>query len=301
MCRLSPREWSTGSPGRASEPTSRTRRGTRPSDGADTPSEGHQPPTTRHLGAFTARVTSLPRLTTAIGTPFHDATEPLTMTGPAALTGLRLSSALAAEGDDGTVPPKYNGLMTAASSAGIPAAVNGAGLAAAVIAGTAGFVTALGGEEHPLNDRAPTRSVDSPTERTGRDKDSETRGMSPPYVVPTARPHVLLTLPPGRCLSRRRRSTSPSLLVRGNRSRDRVLDVADLDVTVLDVAWRYIQLGVRSALERERLVFLRTVSADHDDLAGLELTVENLLRKDVLDLALDRATQGTRAEHPVVA
>src|SRR5674476_823906 len=106
MCRLSPRERSSGSPGRASEPTRRTRRGTPPSDGADTASEGHQPPTILHRDAFTARVTSRPWVATAIGTPFHDATAPLTTTGPAVLTGVRLSRTVPAEGDDGTFPPK---------------------------------------------------------------------------------------------------------------------------------------------------------------------------------------------------
>ena len=72
----------------------------------DTPIEGHQPPTTLHLGAFTARVTSLPWVTTAIGHTLHDATEPLTTTVPDALTVLRLARALAAVGDNGTLPPR---------------------------------------------------------------------------------------------------------------------------------------------------------------------------------------------------
>src|SRR5665647_1519565 len=118
MCRLSPREPLTGSPGRASEPINRTRRAPPPSEGADTPTDGHQPPTTFHLGAATARVTSLPEVTTAIGTAFDHETAPLTTTGPVALPGLRLRRTWAAEGEDGTEPPKYSGLMTAASAAG---------------------------------------------------------------------------------------------------------------------------------------------------------------------------------------
>src|SRR5664280_1814049 len=202
--------------------------------------------------------------------------------------------------------------MTAARSAGIPVAVNGAGLTTStvVVVGATDFLAALGGELYPLNAKAATRRVNNPTKIAGRDRDSDARAMAQPYVVPTARPHVLPSVHPGRRPRERvaprgpihpavtsRGSDRESLLVGSNRSRDRVLDVAVLDVA----QWRSIQLRVRGALERERLVLLGTVSTDHDDLAGLELAVENLLGKDVLDVALNRATQGTCAEHTVVA
>src|SRR5665213_41859 len=212
--------------------------------------------------------------------------------------------------------------MTAARSAGIPVAVNAAGLTTStvVVVGATDFLAALGGEEHPRNAKAATRRVNNPTKIAGRDRDSDARGMAQPYVVPTARPHVLPSVHPRRRPRERvaprgpivpavtsRWSDRESLLVGSNRSRNRVLDVAVLDVAVLNVAvlnvaqWRSIQLRVRGALERERLVLLGTVSTDHDDLAGLDLAVENLLGKDVLDVALNRATQGTCAEHTVVA
>ena len=186
MCRLSPRDRSTACPGLASEPTTSTRRAP-PSDGAANPKEGHQPPTTFHLGAATARVTSVPDVTTAIGTPFHDATAPVTTTGPAALTGLRLSRAVAAEGDAGTAPPKYNGLMTSASADGIPVAVKGAGVGTTVVVGAAGvFLATLGGaEEHPLKARAATKAVASPTERARPAGGREMGNMLLPYGVPT--------------------------------------------------------------------------------------------------------------------
>src|SRR5450759_237731 len=157
----------------------RIRRAPPPSEGADTPTEGHQPPTTLHLGAATASVTSLPEVTTAMGTPSHDATAPLTTTGPAALTGLRLSRALAARGDDATVPPKYSGLMTAASAAGIPVAVKGAGVTTAAVVGATivvvgGTTTFLGVDVHPLSARAPARSADIPAKRAGRDEGRKT-------------------------------------------------------------------------------------------------------------------------------
>ena len=46
-----------------------------------TPRDGHQPPTTRQVGALTARVTSLPAVTTAIGVPFQVPVRPVSATG----------------------------------------------------------------------------------------------------------------------------------------------------------------------------------------------------------------------------
>jgi WD40 repeat protein len=130
-------------------------------------------------------VTSFPDVTTAIGTPFHDATAPLTTTGPAALTGLRLSRAVAAEGDAGTAPPKYNGLMTSASAGGTPVAVKGGGVGTTVVVGAAGvFLAILGAEEHPLKARAATNAVASPTERARPAGGREMGNMSLPYGLP---------------------------------------------------------------------------------------------------------------------
>ena len=56
-------------PGRASEPMTRTKRGPFPSEGLRS-SEGHQPPTTFHLGP-TRRVTSSSWVTTATFSFFH--------------------------------------------------------------------------------------------------------------------------------------------------------------------------------------------------------------------------------------
>ncbi len=169
-----------------------TRRAPPPSEGADTPTEGHQPPTTFHLGAATARVTSLPEVTTAIGTPFHDETAPLTTTNPVAVTGLRLLKTLAADGDEGTEPPKYSGLMTAASAAGMPVAVKGCGVTTAVVGATVvgTATTFLGVEEHPLSAKAPARRTDIPTETAGRDEGTKTWTMPSPYVLPTLRPRI---------------------------------------------------------------------------------------------------------------
>ena len=64
----------------------RTRRAP-PRVGAATPTEGHQPPTIFHRGAAAAKVTSLPEVTTAIGTPFQDETAPLTTIRLVAVTG----------------------------------------------------------------------------------------------------------------------------------------------------------------------------------------------------------------------
>src|SRR5664279_2106803 len=67
--------------------------------------------------------------------------------------------------------------MTAARSAGIPVAVNGAGLTTStvVVVGATDFLAALGGEEHPLNAKAATRRVNNPTKIAGRDRDSDCR------------------------------------------------------------------------------------------------------------------------------
>jgi len=121
----------------------------------------------------------LPYVTTAIGTPFHDATAPVTTTGPVAVTGLRLSRTVEAEGDDGTGPPKYSGLITAASSAGIPVAVKGCGVTTAVVVGATAVVvgtatTFFGVDVHPLSATAPARSADTPTTTEGRDEGRET-------------------------------------------------------------------------------------------------------------------------------
>src|SRR5664279_5715301 len=107
--------------------------------------------------------------------------------------------------------------------------------------------------------------------------------------MPSARPHRSLTrLGPSSPPSRLVRRGPRSFLVGSNRSRDRVLDVTVLDVTVLDVTqWRIIQLGVRHALEGELLILLGTLCADPDDLAGLDLAVEESLGQGVLDVALD--------------
>lgn len=143
-----------------------------------TPIEGHQPPTTFHLGVATSSVTSLPEVTTAMGTPFHDETEPVATTRRGAFTDTRLPSAFAAEADEATFPPKYSGLITAASEADIPLTVNagnGAVVGATTTAVVAGAATTfLGGDEHPLNATAAARSVESPMEKAQRDEDRET-------------------------------------------------------------------------------------------------------------------------------
>lgn len=165
-----------------------------PSEGAATPTDGHQPPTTFHLGVATARVTSLPLVTTAIGTPLHDETEPLTTTGSAALTGLRLLRTLAAGEDERTGPPRYSGLITAARAAGMPVAVKVGGGTTAVVGATVvadgATVTFLGVDEHPLSAKAPTRNAVVPTAAAGRDKDSKKGAMPPPYVLPVWRPRI---------------------------------------------------------------------------------------------------------------
>jgi hypothetical protein len=74
-----------------------THRGPDPRLGFATPSAGHQPPTTFHVGP-TARVTSSPAVTTATGVPIHDPTFAVAASGPPAV--LRAFSAAAAVGDD---------------------------------------------------------------------------------------------------------------------------------------------------------------------------------------------------------
>src|SRR4051794_14390667 len=122
-----PMTWSTsarvrssGWPFRASDPMASTQRGPVPRLGFATPSEGHQPPTTFHVGP-TASVTSSPAVTTATGVPIHDPTFAVASTGPAAF--LRALSAAAAVGEDVRVrsPPAYNAVTRVASGAGAPA------------------------------------------------------------------------------------------------------------------------------------------------------------------------------------
>src|SRR3954447_728870 len=121
-----PMTWSTsarvrssGWPFRASDPMASTQRGPVPRLGFATPSEGHQPPTTFHVGP-TASVTSSPAVTTATGVPIHDPTFAVASTGPAAF--LRALSAAAAVGEDVCVrsPPAYNAVTSVASGAGAP-------------------------------------------------------------------------------------------------------------------------------------------------------------------------------------
>src|SRR6476661_7984413 len=116
-CRLSARERSTFWPCRvrASDPMSSTRR-LPPSCGALTPRDGHQPPTTRQVGALTARVTSLPAVTTAIGVPFQVPVRPVSATG--VLDVRREASAAATVAGAATRPPAYSGRTAAVRSAG---------------------------------------------------------------------------------------------------------------------------------------------------------------------------------------
>src|SRR6476646_7761 len=118
--RLSARVWLRSSPGRASDPMTSTHSGPPlPRLGVATPSEGHQPPTTFHVGP-TASVTSWPAVTTATGVPIHDPTLAVAVTGPVA--GLRALSAAPAVGEDVCVrsPPAYTVETSAASEAGAP-------------------------------------------------------------------------------------------------------------------------------------------------------------------------------------
>ena len=149
-----------------------------PSEGAGSPTDGHQPPTALHVGAATASVTSLPEVTTAIGTPLNDATEPLATTVPDALNGLRLARTWTTERDAATAPPKYSGWITAASAAGIPVAVKGCGVTTASVVGATVVVRVstpfLGVDEHPVSARAPARSADIPAKMAGRDEGRKT-------------------------------------------------------------------------------------------------------------------------------
>src|SRR5436190_23441764 len=56
-------------------------------------------------------------------------------------------------------------------------------------------------------------------------------------------------------------------------------------------------VGPGHALERELRFRSGALHIDCDDLAGLQLTEEDLLRQAVLDLPLDRAAERPRAEH----
>ena len=69
-CRASPRVPASFWSARASLPMTSTNRGPFPSWGVGLSREGHQPPTTFHVGP-TARVTSSPAMTTATFSPFH--------------------------------------------------------------------------------------------------------------------------------------------------------------------------------------------------------------------------------------
>src|SRR6478752_5533486 len=121
-----PMTWSTsarvrsrGWPLRASDPMASTQRGPPPRLGPVTPRDGHQPPTTFHVGP-TARVTSWPAVTTATGVPIHDPTLAAAVTGPVA--GLRALSAAPAEGEDVCVrsPPAYTVATGAGREPGAP-------------------------------------------------------------------------------------------------------------------------------------------------------------------------------------
>ena len=104
---------------RASEPIASTQRGPPPRLGFATPSDGHQPPTTFHVGP-TASVTSSPAVTTATGVPIHEPTSALAVTGPG--DAVRVLRAAAAEGEDVRVrsPPAYTVETSAAKGAGAP-------------------------------------------------------------------------------------------------------------------------------------------------------------------------------------
>ena len=121
-----PMTWSTsarvrssGWPLRASEPIASTQRGPPPRLGVATPSDGHQPPTTFHVGP-TASVTSSPAVTTATGVPIHEPTSAVAVTGPG--DAVRVLRAAAAVGEDVCVrsPPAYTVETSAAKGAGAP-------------------------------------------------------------------------------------------------------------------------------------------------------------------------------------
>ena len=96
-----------------------TQRGPAPRLGFATPSEGHQPPTTFHVGP-TAKVTSSPAVTTATGVPIHDPT--FAVADTAKVAGVRALSAAAAVGEAvlARSPPAYTVETSAARGAGAP-------------------------------------------------------------------------------------------------------------------------------------------------------------------------------------
>src|SRR5687768_3338346 len=59
--------------------------------------------------------------------------------------------------------------------------------------------------------------------------------------------------------------------------------------------------GLRGAAEHELRVLALALDVHNHDLAGSQLAVEDLLRKSVLDLALDGAAQRPGTQHGVVA
>src|SRR4051812_46114814 len=64
--------------------------------------------------------------------------------------------------------------------------------------------------------------------------------------------------------------------------------------------WRVGGDRLDLAAEGELLAVVGGLGVDDDDLAGLELAVEDLLGQDVLDVALDRPAQRSGAQHRVV-
>ena len=129
---------------------------------------------------------------------------------------------------------------------------------------------------------------------------------------------VVLALPPvGQCVLRPVRSSADrlGLAVRTDSSpapKRRAAEVVRVDQATLPAdpaSGAAVSTGGRSgstrlrlALERERRFAAETVDpalgVDEDDLAGLELAEEDLLRQRVLDLALDRATQPVERRAP---
>src|SRR6187397_264350 len=57
----------------------------------------------------------------------------------------------------------------------------------------------------------------------------------------------------------------------------------------------------RSAGEGERVLRARVGNVDYDDFTRLQLQEQDLLREQILDIALDRATQRTSAEYGIEA
>src|SRR3954466_7758528 len=64
--------------------------------------------------------------------------------------------------------------------------------------------------------------------------------------------------------------------------------------------WRVGRDRLDLAAEGELLAVVGGLGVDGGGLAGLELAVEDLLRQDVLDVALNRPAQRPRTEHGVV-